>query len=138
MPRSLSCADQVADIADGDRIDAGQGLVEQHEGGMRGQRPRDLDAAPFAARQGQRRRAPQVGDGEFGQQILERRLAPFAVRIGHLENRANIVFDRQAAEDRGLLRQVADPQPGAAIHGQAGDIVVVQQHAAFVRARSGR
>ncbi len=47
----LQPRDQIADIADRDGIDAGQRFVEQHEGRIRRQRPRDLDTPPLAARQ---------------------------------------------------------------------------------------
>src|SRR5258708_2469555 len=39
-------ADEVLNITDGDRVDAGEGLVEQHVGRTRRQRARDLGAAP--------------------------------------------------------------------------------------------
>jgi hypothetical protein len=64
---------QVADVADGDRIDAGQRLVEQDEVGLRGQRAGDLDAPPLAAGQRNGRGAPQMGDGELAQQLVEPR-----------------------------------------------------------------
>src|SRR5260221_292483 len=42
-------ADQILNVADGDRIDAGEGLVEQHVIRTRRQRARDFDAATLAA-----------------------------------------------------------------------------------------
>src|SRR5690606_29105237 len=45
----LQMGDEIADIADGDRIDARKGFVEQHEGRLRRQRARNLDAAALAA-----------------------------------------------------------------------------------------
>ena len=61
--------DDRLDVEHGDRIDAGEGLVEQHEGRRGDQRAADLDAAPLAAGQrvgvvlGQMRdaRAPRAG-----------------------------------------------------------------------------
>ena len=47
----LQMAHQLADVVDGDRIDAGEGLVEQNVGRMGRERAGDLDAAPLAARQ---------------------------------------------------------------------------------------
>jgi lipopolysaccharide export system ATP-binding protein len=41
---------QRLDVADGDRVDAGEGLVEQDEGGLARQRARDLAAPPLAAK----------------------------------------------------------------------------------------
>src|SRR5690606_36941541 len=39
------------DLDDGDRVDAGEGFVEQDEARRSGQRARDLDAPALAARQ---------------------------------------------------------------------------------------
>ena len=38
---------------------------------------------------------------------------------------ADILFGGEAAEDRGFLRQIADAQPGAAVHRKAGDVMAV-------------
>jgi hypothetical protein len=55
-----------------------------------------------------------------------------------LENRADVVGDGQAAEDRGLLRQVADAEPGAAIHRQPGDVGAIDADAARVGRHEAR
>jgi hypothetical protein len=47
---------EVLDVAHRDRVDAGEGLVEQHEGGLARQRPGDLAAPPLAARERDRGR----------------------------------------------------------------------------------
>src|SRR5262249_26589411 len=53
-------------------------------------------------------------------------VAPAPIWFGHFEHGANILFDVQAAKDRGFLRQVADPQPGALVHREAGDVTAVK------------
>jgi hypothetical protein len=45
--------------------------------------------------------------------VLRARLRLF---LDHFQNGADVVLDRQAAKDRGFLRQVADAEPGAAVH----------------------
>src|SRR4029077_13153192 len=40
-------ADDALDVEDRQRIDAGEGFIEQHEPGLGGERPRDLDAPPL-------------------------------------------------------------------------------------------
>src|SRR5205823_4228700 len=57
-------AHQLLNIADRNRIDAGERLVEQHVVRTRRQRARDLDAATLAAGQRDRRRFAQPRDGE--------------------------------------------------------------------------
>ena len=122
----LEMRHQIADVGHGDRVDARQRLVEQHETRLRGQRPGDLDPPPLAARKGQRRGAPQVGNREFGQQVVERGLALLADRFDHLEHGADVVLHRKAAKDRGLLGQIADAHAGAAVHRQVGEIVAIE------------
>src|SRR6185436_14417442 len=57
-------ADEVLDVAHRDRIDAGEGLVEQHVVRARRQRPRDFDTATLAARERNRWRFAQARDIE--------------------------------------------------------------------------
>src|SRR3954471_18593772 len=91
--------DEVLDVADGDRVDAGEGLVEQHEGRIAGERPGDLAAAPLAARQGDRRRRAQPRNVELLEQRIELALALLAVRLDDLEHAPDVVLDVEAAED---------------------------------------
>src|SRR5688572_20670304 len=65
-------------------------------------------------------------DRELGEEILEPRLARVLQRLDHLEDGADVLLDREAAEDRGLLRKVADAEPRAAIHRQLRDVVPVE------------
>ena len=74
----LQMLHQVADVVDGDRIDAGERLVQQDVGRMRRQRARDLDAAALAARQRDRRRVRDMGDREFRQQAVDHGVAQCA------------------------------------------------------------
>ena len=59
-----------------------------------------------------------MGDAEFGQQRLDHGLQPGAIGLQQFGGGADILFGGQAAEDRGFLRQIADAQPRAAVHGQ--------------------
>jgi hypothetical protein len=49
-----------------------------------------------------------------------------------LEYSANIIFNRQSAEDRAFLGQVADSQPRALVHRQMGNICPVETDRALV------
>ena len=69
MPRRLQIADHLADVGDGQGIDAGEGLVQQHEGRLAGQRPGDLHPPPLAAGERDRRRGAQVVDVQLLQQL---------------------------------------------------------------------
>ena len=58
--------------------------------------------------------------------------APASVGLHHLEHGADVVLDGEAAEDRRLLRQIADPEPRALVHRQRGDVLAVEFDAAAV------
>ena len=60
-------------------------------------------------------------------QRVEHRLARLGLGLGHFEHGADVLLDRQAAEDRGLLRQIADAEARAAIHRQIGDVLAVER-----------
>ena len=115
---ALEMAHEILDVADRDRIDAGERLVEQHEGRIARQRAGDFAAPPLAARQRDRGRLAQPRDVEFLEQEFE--LASRASRSGlvDLEHRADVVLDVEAAKDRGFLRKIADAKPRALIHRQ--------------------
>ncbi len=49
---TLEIVDDLADIGDGQGIDAGEGFIEQHEGRLAGQGAGDFDAAAFTTGQG--------------------------------------------------------------------------------------
>ena len=71
-------------------------------------------------------------DVEFVEQGFQLGLAPTAAGLHHLQHRADIVFHIQPAKNRGFLRQIADAEPRALIHGKAGDVVAVEFDAAAV------
>ncbi len=91
MPRSFRWRTSVADVADGDRVDAGERLVEQHEGGVGGKRAGDLDAAPLAARErALRARSLSRVMREFLEQGVELKLALPLVRLDQSRARRRI------------------------------------------------
>ena len=48
------------------------------------------------------------------------------VAFSNFQDSADVVLDAEASKDRGLLRQIADAQTSAPIHGQRRDIVAVE------------
>ncbi len=126
MPRLVRCRTSRLDLDHGLGIDAGERLVEQHVVRTAGERAGDLDPPALAAGERDRRRLAMARDAEFLEQRVEVGLAPAPVRLHHLEHRADIVLDVEAAEDRGFLRQIADPEPRALIHRKVGDVVAVE------------
>jgi hypothetical protein len=68
-------ADHRLDVGDRDRIDAGERLVEQQKRRLGGDRARDLDAPPLAARQRVAARVDELRQTELGQQLRQTALA---------------------------------------------------------------
>src|SRR3974390_2317138 len=55
-----------------------------------------------------------------------------SVRLDDLQHGANIFLDREAAEDRSFLRQIADTEPRTLIHGQLRHVATVELDAALI------
>src|SRR5262249_26992178 len=113
--------DQRADVADGDGIDAGEGLVEKDEIWARSDCAGDFDAPAFAARERHGRGFPQMADRKLRQQLVDPCFALVPGRLDDLEHGADVLFNRQAPEHRSLLWQIADAETGTAIHRQLRD-----------------
>src|SRR5207244_5860859 len=69
---------------------------------------------------------------DLTEQRLEFGLAPSAVRLHDFEHGANVLFDVEAAKDRGFLRQVADAQPCPLIHRKVGHVAAVEFNLAAI------
>ena len=106
----LQPLDDVLDLRDRDRVDADERLVEEEEARPGGQRPRDLDAPPLAARELGPRAIGQRGQVQLLEQPLEAFLPFRAGELHGLEHGQHVVLHRQLAEDARLLGQVADPR----------------------------
>ena len=64
----LEPADDLLDVADGDRVDAGERLVEEQVPRVRDERARDLEAPPLAARERVGLVAREPGEIQLGQE----------------------------------------------------------------------
>ena len=116
------------DVLHGDGVDAREGLVEQDERRVDGHRARDLRTAPFAARKLDAEALANLLQAELLDQRLDALGLVLLREIGHFEYGADVVLDRQAAEDRCLLCQVAHAHLGAFVDrllGQFGDLAFV-------------
>ena len=74
-----------------------------------------------------------MADAQLLEQFLQPLLALDAVQVvSSLENGQHVVFDRELAEDRRFLRQIADAALRAQIHRQLGDVVAAERNVAAV------
>jgi hypothetical protein len=87
-----------------------------------------------------RRRSPRrrslgraVLDAQLIQQPLQARALLGPGQRHGLQDRQDVLFDRELPEHGRLLRQVADAGPGSLVHRCPGQLVVVQKHTPRVR-----
>ena len=94
---------------------------------------RYFDAAALAARQRHSEALAHMRNTQFSQDLFQPFLTRSVIEAGaSLENGHDVVFDRQLAENRSLLRQVADAGMGALVHRKVRDVAVVDGHGAGV------
>ena len=112
----------------------GERLVEQDELRRDDQRPRDLGAPPLAARERVGRRRRERRQVQLGEQLAGALPSLRRREVERLEDREDVLLDGEPAEDRGLLRQVADALARAHVHRIVGDVV---QPSSSTRPESG-
>ncbi len=118
IPFPFSLADDLLDVRDGNRINAGERLIEQHERGTGGQGTGNFQPAAFSTGQRVGHARPDVSEVELVEQDIYA-FCPLSSRvIQHFQNCQNIVLHGQPTKDRRLLRQIADTVPCTLVHRQ--------------------
>src|ERR1051325_1269001 len=74
-----------------------------------------------------------MADREFCEQRVEDGFSGLGLGLRHLQHRPDILLDGQPPDDRGFLRQLTDPEAGAAIHRKFCDVLAVELDGAGVR-----
>ena len=115
------------DVGHGDGVNTRERFVQQEERGVAREGARNLEAAAFATRAAHRLRLADMRNLEFLEQFLQAALAFAALHVLRLEDGHDVVLDGELAEDGGFLRQVAEPQAGALVHGLVRHLHVVQE-----------
>ena len=124
--------EQRAQVFAGGLVERGQGLIEQQQAGLDGQRPGEGDPLAFAA--GQRSRGPG-GQGRDSQAVEQRIGAGARGLAAGLRPEPDVPGDGQVREQGGVLEDQAD---AALFGGQGGDVGSGQADAAgAVRAEPG-
>src|SRR4030095_14537795 len=128
-------SDDLLDLADGDGIDAGEGLVEQEVAWVGHERPGDLQPPPLAARQRVGLVPGQWGEVELSKEHSKPRLPLLLGEVHGLQDGEEILLDGELPEHRGLLGQVAHAHAAARIHGEIGDVLALEEDTAALRAQ---
>ena len=128
----FQAVDDALDVLHGDGVHAGKRFVEHDEPWVDGQAACNLATAALAARQPVAQVFAHLVQVQLGNELLQPLVLLLGGGIGHLQHQANVVLHTQRAEHRGLLRQVANAQLRPLVHGQRGDVHIVEKHPALV------
>ncbi len=90
-------------------------------------------AAPLAARKRQRAGVGEMRDRQVVEQRVESVGERVRIEVLQLEDGADVLGDRELAEDRRLLRQIRQPEAGAGMDRQPREIASVELDPAAVR-----
>src|SRR5262249_61659092 len=104
-------ADDLLDVADGDRIDAGERLVQQEVLRRGHERAGDLEPPPLAAGERVGRMARQRREIQLGQELARALAALLAREIEGLEDRTEGLFDRELSKHPRVRPKEADATP---------------------------
>src|SRR5262245_37306192 len=91
------------DVADSDRVDAREWLVQQHVIRPGRKRACNLDAPTLTTRKRDGGRLAQSRNVELVEECVEVGLAPALIGFDSFQHGADVVLDIEAAEDGGLL-----------------------------------
>ena len=90
--------DFVFDVCHRNRVDAREGLVEQHEARLHRERPGNLESATFPSREALAQRGSNPTQMEFVQQLLEQLFLLGSIEItAQLQDRAQVVLGAEFA-----------------------------------------
>ena len=104
QPLLLELHDDLLQIVHGDRIDAGEWLIQHHVAGLAAQCPRDLRAPPLTPGKVVSGRVRDVSQSELREQLLAAAPCVLPVETTQLQHGQYVLLDAHASEDRGLLR----------------------------------
>ena len=119
--------DDVLDRVDGDRIDTGEGFIEQDQFGLAGQAASNFEASSLTSGEGRGNLSVSIGDAELVEQISD---SPFSIGTfdsEKLEDDLQVLSNSQLAEDTFVLRQISQSQSCSAVKRPAGDVFASEE-----------
>ena len=128
----LEVADYRLKVRDRYRVDAAERLVEQYEMRLEREAARYLDAAALAAREGDALRVLKVLEAVVVEQRGNFVAAHVRGDAGLFKHEVEILAHREAAEDGGLLRQIAYSRARALVHRQSGELLPAEPYVSGV------
>ena len=126
--------DDLADLRHHARHQAFGRLVEQDDFRLQHHGARDGEHLLLAARQRAAGLvAPLRQNRKIDEHLVEQRLAPVLGDAMAVEAGAQVLHDREQAEDAAVFRHVTDAEAGEPVRRQAGDGIAVEHHGAVAR-----
>ena len=119
-------------LLNGDRVDAGERLVEHDELRVDGEAASDLGASALAAGELVAHVLAHFSEVEVGNERFELLKLLMVRELCHLEHRHDVVLHAQLAEHACPLRQIADAGACSFVNGIVGYLLVVEIDVAVV------
>src|ERR1035437_6140985 len=124
--------DHLLKVEHGNRVDAGERFVQEHEARRQGEGAGDLESAPFASRERVGHRVGEVRELEAVEKAPRGLFARRPFSGTRLEDREQVLEGGHLPEDRRLLRQIAETAPRPAKHRERRDVLPVEKDRAGV------
>lgn len=115
------------DLADADGIDAAKRFIHEEEAGFGEEGAGDFEASSFSAAEGKGFLGGEGGEAQFLHQFIDAALAFGGRDAEGLGDGGEVIVDGKFAKDGSFLGQVADSEPGAAVHGPLADGLTIEK-----------
>jgi len=114
------------------RVDSGERLVEKQEFRLEDERTADFKLPPFSSAQAVGRLLSQSKEAELPQELMAQSLFFLLLIREKLQDQLEVFLYRGFKEDRILLGEIGDPEPGSLRRGAPGNILSVKKDGAVV------
>ena len=123
----LEAADEFLDVAHGNGVDTGKGLVEQDEERLAYQAAGYLEAAALTAGKIGGVGLFEPGKAEFLHELVGALLLLGLGKIGMLKDHLQVLAHGEAAEDGAFLRQIGEADTGTPVQRPGTDVLPVER-----------
>src|SRR4051812_43989495 len=125
-------ADNFLNFENGDGVNAAEWFVQEQEFGRGDKGAGDFEATFFAAAEGVGFAFGKAAHVEFVKEVFEANVAFRAGELAGFEDGEDVLFDSEFAEDGGFLREITNAEARALVHGERGDVAILEFDGAAV------
>jgi len=114
-------------------VDSSEGLIEENEGGFRGEGARYFETTAFTSGQRFSALVSEIGESEVFQKIIDPPVRIPRIDPERFQNQPDIVFDRETPERTRFLGKVGHTHPRTPVHRFGRDVSITENDLALVR-----